>query len=109
MDRRHHASKNNAPLPGRMCRFLSARARLARWVTIYYGWQPNMPDEADNHFIELAMAGRAAAIITHKVRDIRRGELLLNGLQVHTPGKYLEKNTMSTLTVRMPDDTAERL
>jgi predicted nucleic acid-binding protein len=50
-----------------------------------------MPDEADNHFIELAMAGRAAAIITHKVRDIRRGELLLNGLQVHTPGKYLEK------------------
>jgi len=25
--------------------------------TIYYGWRPNLPDEADNHLIELAMAG----------------------------------------------------
>jgi len=86
MDRRHHASKNNAPLPGRMCRFLSTRARLGRWATIYYGWRPNLPDEAGNHFIELAMVGGAAAIITHKVRDIRRGEL-----QVHMPAEYLEK------------------
>ena len=74
-----------------MCRFLSVRARLVCWVTLYYGWHPNLPDEADNHLIELAMAGRAAAIITHKVREIRRGELLLNGLQVLTPRKYLEK------------------
>jgi hypothetical protein len=50
-----------------------------------------LPDEAGNHFIELAMVGGAAAIITHKVRDIRRGELLLNGLQVHTPAEYVEK------------------
>jgi len=45
-----------------------------------------LPDEAGNHFIELAMVGGAAAIITHKVRDIRRGEL-----QVHMPAEYLEK------------------
>jgi hypothetical protein len=91
MGRRHHASKNNAPLPGRMCRFLSTRARLGRWVTTYDGWRPNLPDETANHFIELAVAGGAAAIITHKVRDIHRGELLLNGLQVHTPVECLEK------------------
>jgi hypothetical protein len=54
-------------------------------------WRPNLPDEADNHLIELAMAGGAAAIITHNVRDIRRGELLLNGLRVHTPAEYLEE------------------
>lgn len=70
---------------------LAALARVGRWVNIYYGWRPNLPDEADNHLIELAMAGGAAAIITHNVRDIRRGELLLNGLRVHTPAKYLEK------------------
>ncbi|MDP2111002.1 MAG: putative toxin-antitoxin system toxin component, PIN family [Thiobacillus sp.] len=70
---------------------LAALARVGRWVNIYYGWRPNLPDEADNHLIELAMAGGAAAIITHNVRDIRRGELLLNGLRVHTPAEYLEK------------------
>lgn len=70
---------------------LAALARVGRWVNIYYGWRPNLPDEADNHLIELAMAGGAVAIITHNVRDIRRGELLLNGLQVHTPTEYLEK------------------
>lgn len=40
--------------------------------------------------IELALADGAAAIITHNVRDIRRGELLLNGLRVQTPAEYLE-------------------
>ena len=70
---------------------LAALAQVGRWVDIYYGWRPNLPDEADNHLIELAIAGGAAAIITHNVRDIRRGELLLNGLQVLTPADYLEK------------------
>ncbi|MHB9101477.1 MAG: putative toxin-antitoxin system toxin component, PIN family [Sulfuricella sp.] len=70
---------------------LAALARVGRWVTVYYGWRPNLPDEADNHLIELAMAGGATAIITHNVRDIRRGELLLNGLRVLTPAEYLEK------------------
>lgn len=70
---------------------LAALARVGRWVTIYYGWRPNLPDEADNHLIELAMAGGAAAIITHNVRDIRRGELSLTGLRVQTPAEYLEE------------------
>ncbi len=70
---------------------LAALAKVGRWVTVYYGWRPNLPDEADNHLIELAIAGGAAAIITHNVRDIRRGDLLLNGLQIYTPAEYLEK------------------
>lgn len=35
---------------------LAALARQARWVTVYYGWRPNLPDEGDNHLIELALA-----------------------------------------------------
>ena len=38
---------------------LAALARQARWVTVYYGWRPNLPDEGDNHLIELALAGGA--------------------------------------------------
>jgi putative PIN family toxin of toxin-antitoxin system len=70
---------------------LAALAKVGRWVTVYYGWRPNLPDEADNHLIELAIAGGASVIITHNVRDVRRGELLLNGLHVNTPAEYLEK------------------
>lgn len=70
---------------------LAALARVGRWVNIYYGWRPNLPDEADNHLIELAMAGGATVIITHNVRDIRRGELLLNGLRLLLPAEYLEE------------------
>jgi putative PIN family toxin of toxin-antitoxin system len=70
---------------------LAALAGVGRWVNIYYGWRPNLPDESDNHLIELAMAGGAAAIITHNVRDIRCGELLLNRLRVLTPAEYLEE------------------
>jgi len=70
---------------------LAALAKVGRWVTVYYGWHPNLPDEADNHLIELAIAGGASVIITHNVRDVRRGELLLNGLLVLTPAEYLEK------------------
>ena len=70
---------------------LAALAKVGRWVTVYYGWRPNLPDEADNHLIELAVAGGAVAIVTHNVRDIRRGELMLNGLRIFTPAEYLEK------------------
>ena len=69
---------------------LAALAKVGRWVTVYYRWRPNLPDEADNHLIELAWAGGATAIVTHNVRDVRRGELLLNGLRVLTPAECLE-------------------
>jgi putative PIN family toxin of toxin-antitoxin system len=69
---------------------LAALARQARWVTVYYGWRPNLPDEADNHLIELALAGGAVAIVTHNLRDVQRGELKLGSLRVLTPAQCLE-------------------
>jgi putative PIN family toxin of toxin-antitoxin system len=70
---------------------LAALSKMGCWVTVYYGWRPNLPDEADNHLIELALAGHAVAIITHNVRDIRRGDLKLGRLQILTPVECLEK------------------
>ncbi|QKE42376.1 MAG: putative toxin-antitoxin system toxin component, PIN family [Ferrovum myxofaciens] len=70
---------------------LAALAKRGRWVTVYYGWRPNLPDEADNHLIELAMAGGALVIITHNVRDLREGELKLGNLRVLTPAQCLEE------------------
>lgn len=70
---------------------LAALARQGRWVTVYYGWRPNLPDEGDNHLIELALAGGARAIVTHNLRDLRGGELRLGNLRVLTPVQCLEE------------------
>jgi predicted nucleic acid-binding protein len=70
---------------------LAALARQGRWVTVYYGWRPNLPDEGDNHLIELALAGGAQAIVTHYLRDLRGGELQLGTLRVMTPAQCLEE------------------
>ncbi len=69
---------------------LAALARQGRWVTVYYGWRPNLPDEGDNHLIELALAGGAMAIVTHNLRDLRGGDLRLGNLRVLTPAQCLE-------------------
>ena len=69
---------------------LAALARAGRWVTVYYGWRPNLPDEADNPLVELALAGGASTLITHNIRDLQGGELALGPLQVLTPAQFLE-------------------
>lgn len=71
---------------------LAALASRGRWVQVYYGWRPNLPDEADNHLIELALAGGATAIVTHNVRDLRGGDLRLGVLRILTPTQLLEEH-----------------
>ena len=49
------------------------------------------PDEADNHLIELPFAAGAQAIVTHNIRDVGRGELRWQTLEVLTPAQFLER------------------
>lgn len=67
----------------------AAFASRCRWVRVYYLWRPNLPDEADNHLIELAVAGGAEVIVTHNQRDFSRAELRFPGLRVLTPGDLI--------------------
>ncbi|MDR2188467.1 MAG: putative toxin-antitoxin system toxin component, PIN family [Azonexus sp.] len=69
---------------------LAALAKSGKWVSVYYGWRPNLPDEADNHLIELAIAGGAQAIVTHNVKDVGHGELTWKHLHVLPPAQFLE-------------------
>lgn len=63
---------------------------VCRWTAVHFAWRPNLPDEADNHLVELAVAGRAAAVVTRNVRDLARGELRFPGIRILTPEQCLE-------------------
>lgn len=70
--------------------FFDGFLNRCRWVEVFYAWRPNLPDEADNHLIELAVAAQADAIVTRNLRDVSRGELKFPALRVLTPEQCLE-------------------
>lgn len=70
---------------------LNALLGVTRWVEIYYLWRPNLPDEADNHLVELAMAGGASHIITKNIKDIGRGELRFDHLTICKPEDFIRE------------------
>jgi putative PIN family toxin of toxin-antitoxin system len=61
------------------------------WTRVYYLWRPNLPDEADNHLVELAVAGGASFIVTRNLRDLGRMELRFPGLRVLSPEDFLKE------------------
>lgn len=68
---------------------LDAFMSSCMWVTIYYLWRPNSRDEADNHVIELAVAGAAEVIVTTNKRDFKAAELLFPKLGIRTAAEFL--------------------
>ena len=63
----------------------------AEWVSVYFAWRPNLPDECDNHLVELAVAGGAEFIVTRNLRDLQRMELRFPQLKVVSPENFLKE------------------
>lgn len=70
---------------------LDAVLSVSQWTPIYYLWRPNLRDEADNHVIELAIAGGARYLITRNLKDFTRAQLLFPQLTICTPETFLEQ------------------
>ncbi len=68
---------------------LDAFMKTCRWTAVYYLWRPNLKDEGDNHVLELAVAGNATQIVTHNIKDFKRGELLFPAIQIVSPCQLL--------------------
>ena len=64
---------------------------VCRWVRVYYLWRPNLPDESDNHLIELAIAGGADYLLTYNIRDFARSELHFSHPKFKTPPQFLKE------------------
>jgi len=61
------------------------------WCRVYYLWRPNLPDESDNHLIELAVAGDAEVIVTRNLRDVQSGQLRFASVRVLSPEDFLKE------------------
>ena len=70
---------------------LNAFLSVCRWTRVYFLWRPNLPDEADNHLIELAVAGGARAIVTKNVRHLQRSELLFPFIRILRPADLIKE------------------
>ncbi|MGL5941218.1 MAG: putative toxin-antitoxin system toxin component, PIN family [Waterburya sp.] len=68
---------------------LAAFMSVCQWVRVYYLWRPNLPDEADNHVIELAVAGNAKIIATKNIKDFKRSQLQFPQFQILKPEEVL--------------------
>ena len=62
---------------------------VSKWVDIFFLWRPYLPDEGDNHVLELAVAVAATTIVTHNIRDFS-GELRFPQVQVYTSAQFLK-------------------
>lgn len=70
---------------------LDAFLSVCQWITVYYTWRPNLRDEADNHLVELGVAGNAKFLVTRNLRDLRSGELQFRDLRIVLPETLLEE------------------
>ncbi len=66
-------------------KLLKAFMSVCQWIKIYSLWRPNLVDEADNHLIELAIAGNAQIIVTRNIKDFKKSQLKFPQLQFLTP------------------------
>ncbi|MDE0150676.1 MAG: putative toxin-antitoxin system toxin component, PIN family [Rhodospirillaceae bacterium] len=74
---------------------LDAFLGACQWIEIVFLWRPNLPDEADNHPVELAVAGNAEAIVTHNARDLAAGELAFDSFRIVAPGDLLKEERLT--------------
>jgi putative PIN family toxin of toxin-antitoxin system len=70
---------------------VDALASVAIWIQIWFVWRPNLRDEGDNHVLELAFNGNAAALVTMNTKDFRGGGVTVQGLDILTPGRFANK------------------
>ncbi|MDB5440626.1 MAG: hypothetical protein JWM33_3053 [Caulobacteraceae bacterium] len=69
-------------------RFLAAFASASQAVEVSFQWRPQLDDPNDEMVLEAAVNGRAAALVTHNVRDFIRGAARF-GLRILRPGELL--------------------
>ena len=86
---REHVFRNSPVTATEREALFDAFVAQCQWINIYYRWRPNLRDEADNHLMELAIAGNAQWLITGNTRDFRQHELQFPEIRIATVAEFL--------------------
>lgn len=81
----------NAPDAEQRQRYVASFAAVCLFVNVPSLWRPNLPDEGDNHVMELALHGHAAAIVTFNLKDFRAAQFAPSGLEILKPANFIKK------------------
>lgn len=87
---REHVFRNSPVTATEREALFDAFVAQCQWINIYYRWRPNLRDEADNHLMELAIAGNAQWLITGNTRDFRQHELQFPEVRITTVAEFLQ-------------------
>jgi putative PIN family toxin of toxin-antitoxin system len=68
---------------------LASFMSVCEWTRIYYLWRPKLKDEADNHLIELAIAGNAKIIATNNIKDFKQIQVIFPELLIRKPSEII--------------------
>ena len=79
---------------------LAALAHAGRWVNVYYGWRPNLPDEGDNHLIE--QAAETAAVASEPKTAAAPAIPAVAAIETQAPAAVAPVAS-GTIEVRVPD------
>ena len=85
------ATSASAPLRRVGSELLDIFLATCEWTHVYFAWRPNLRDEANNHLVELAVAGMARFIVSRNLRDLSHAELKFPGLRCVEPTDFLKE------------------
>ena len=74
---------------GERAELLVSFLSVSRWVSVYFLWLPNLPDEADNHLVDLAAAAASTIIISNNVRDFDGEQMRFLNINAVTLGDFM--------------------
>lgn len=72
-------------------KFLRFIAYVGKTFEIYYLFRPNLKDESDNKFLELALTSQSDYLVTNNIKDFKNSELNFDQLQIITPANFTKK------------------
>ena len=69
---------------------LDALMTFSEWQNVWFTWRPNLPDPADDHVYELALAAHVERLVTWNLKDFARGERMFSNPRILTPAQHLK-------------------
>jgi putative PIN family toxin of toxin-antitoxin system len=71
-------------------KFLRYIAYIGKVYDPHYLYRPNLKDESDNMFVELAVASQSDYLITNNIKDYKNSELKFDRLRIITPSEFVK-------------------